>query len=163
MALFLFRHGDKAKTWDADPPLSEKGLLQAEALASLVERGDLPTPHQVIASPRKRAQQTLLPTSQVAQLTLTIADDLYERQPHENSELFNRRIKKFLTQLPQRLNANSNLYLCSHMDWLEEALLLLDSDTDFNLRPIFWAPCQYVEFEWQDGIWIFKKSRQVNP
>ena len=59
MQLILWRHADAADGFpDLERPLTEKGLKQAERMASFL-RSRLPQDARILVSPAKRAQQTV--------------------------------------------------------------------------------------------------------
>lgn len=113
----IFRHAQKS-SWSNDPDLSQEGHRQALQITNHVSRRHLPTPQQLISSPKKRAQQTLIPLQEQLQIPLLIEPILDERSTNETGQEFENRVKSFLQDaLPQK--NHSCLYLCTHLDWLE--------------------------------------------
>lgn len=164
MRVFIFRHGDKERSFDGDPNLSLRGKAQAQQLLKLIQSGALPAPNRILSSPLRRAQQTFEPLARSLQVPMELTPELREKELHESSSHFRSRILNFIQKLSdQPLGPKQSLYLVSHMDWLEEVLLLIPSDVDFNLRPVFWATCQYVEFEIRDHLWCYVHSQQIVP
>lgn len=160
MEVFVFRHAERDNSGDFNPDLSPRGHKQAQVLSELALRQHLPHPQRLICSPKKRAQNTFAVLSQKTQVPLTIQDALDERHPEESLTQFKARIQTFLNELA--LKSSSVIYICSHMDWLEEALILIPSDTDL-LSPSFqtWPPGKYLHFHLEDKIWHFLKSGEL--
>lgn len=160
MEVLIFRHAERDNSGDSNPDLSPRGLKQAQGLSELALRQDLPRPQRLICSPKKRAQSTFTALSQSAQIPLAIQDALDERLPNESMPEFKNRIQTFLNGLA--LKSSSVIYICSHMDWLEEALCLIPSDTDL-LSPQFqvWPPGKYLHFHVEDKIWHFLNSGEL--
>ncbi|SDK71407.1 histidine phosphatase family protein [Microbulbifer yueqingensis] len=74
--ILLIRHGEAAKAPGvADPPLTERGLEQAEALAHVLGSG--PRFH-LVSSPKSRARQTAEPLAQLWQREIAITGDVTE-------------------------------------------------------------------------------------
>lgn len=160
MSVYLFRHGDRtSRTPDGEPELSPTGLRQADHLRDWVERGTLPRPSQLWASPRRRAQQTFLPLAQKFGLPLESIADLDERTPRESAPRFRERVNLLLDRARER---DGVLFICSHFDWLEEAITLIPADDDLvaNAGPL-WAPGSFVGFELQDDLWVVRQKGQL--
>jgi probable phosphoglycerate mutase len=81
LTLHLVRHGDTAQSaegyfaGDIDPPLTETGLAQAEALGRLAATLDLA---QVYVSPKLRARQTAEPIVRASKAPMIVEDGLRE-------------------------------------------------------------------------------------
>jgi alpha-ribazole phosphatase len=81
LVLHLVRHGDTAQSADGvfcgdlDPPLTEKGLAQADKLAHLLSKLSIGA---VYASPKLRARLTAQPTLDATRLQPTFEDGLRE-------------------------------------------------------------------------------------
>ncbi len=56
--------------------------------------------------------------------------------------------------MEQRSNANEVHFICTHYDWIEEALTLINSDKNLNsFEYSGWSPAQFLVFEVSDGSW----------
>jgi probable phosphoglycerate mutase len=81
LTLHLIRHGDTTQSSDGvfcgdlDPPLTEKGKLQAERLVAVTSKLGI---HAVYVSPKLRARQTAEPTCKALGLEPRIEDGLRE-------------------------------------------------------------------------------------
>lgn len=160
MSVYLFRHGDRtSRTPDAEPELSATGLLQADHLRAWVARGTLPAPRALWTSPRHRARQTFTPLAASLGLTLESQADLDERTPRESAVRFRERVNQMLDRARA---AEGVLYICSHFDWLEEAITLIPADEDLvaNAGPL-WAPGAFVGFEIEDDLWRVRQKGQL--
>jgi phosphohistidine phosphatase SixA len=156
MKLVLFRHAEKANIGSGNPPLSEKGLGQARGLWQLVNEKKLEPPQKILSSPKLRARQTFEVLAKNLSLDIQVFDELDERQNSENSSLFIQRVRRSLENLQQM---NGCIYVCSHVDWIEEALIQIPCDTDLNqAQYMAWPPGQYMEFEIQHELWHFSKK-----
>ncbi len=146
MKLGLFRHGEKQSEWTSDPLLSQQGGLQAKALQLAVENGQLPKPTRLIASPKIRATMTFSPLARALNLPLEKSDHLDERSQREDLNYFKKRISKIIegfTPTPGQI-----IFLCSHLDWIEEFSNLVPTDTDLHQIPGFsWSPGAYLIFD----------------
>lgn len=156
----MFRHAERDNSGDSNPDLSPRGRKQAEVLSELALKQHLPLPLRLMCSPKKRAQSTFSVLSENAKVPLSIQDALDERLPEESLPQFKSRIQTFLSELT--LKSSSVIYICSHMDWLEEALILIPSDTDL-LSPSFqtWPPGKFLHFHIEDKIWHFLKAGEL--
>ena len=151
----IFRHATRSMTADDDPSLNSVGLLQAKRLVELIEpRGPLPLPTALWTSPKLRARQTFLPLGESCSLEPIVDPLLDERQSFETREDLQNRIRETIGKV--EASAGGCLYLCSHFDWLEEAMILLPSEmSDFELALSF-APAEYRIFEIKNGLWKLK-------
>lgn len=161
MKLVLFRHGDKAFDGTNNPPLSEIGLEQASNIAAMVSHTRLPRPSQIWVSPKKRTQQTMQALADWAQTPWQIQADLEEKQDGETAVQFRNRIERVIQQLQEQESTTSCIYLCSHLDWIEEFLIQIPSDTDLS-SPMYqhWGSAQYMVFSVQNSLFemqIFKR------
>lgn len=165
MQLILFRHAHKGLTPAADPELSAPGFKQAEKLVDLVTQNKLPAPTKSWVSEKIRTRQTIEPVSQKYKAEIETSDLLNLRAYNENAEQFRLRIKKMLTMVDEMAatKPNETHYLCSHYDWVEEALIFIPTSTDLSTYEFAsWAPAQYLHFEIADGLWSVK-SKGVCP
>ncbi len=161
MRVLMFRHAERDRMGGSNAPLSPNGLKQAAKLVEEIQTGNLPAPHRMFCSPKTRTHQTLHQIRLELKIEMHSSEDLDERQPDESKEQFEKRVLKFLNHL----NLQSGVvYFATHLDWLEEALFLIHSDTDLAQdRFHHWPPCMGLEFEIQDGVWHFQNSHLIAP
>ncbi len=159
MKVVLFRHAQKGLNPFSDPELSEAGHSQAENLISLVDKSILPKPTHFWVSPKIRTAQTFQPLSQNLKTPLQVTDHLDLRLDSENRNAFRGRVQKFLNSFEIQ-SANKEVhFLCTHYDWIEESMTLINSDKDLNSFEFsHWSPTQFVVFELQDSLWKFLKK-----
>jgi len=154
MIIVLIRHGHKGSTPISNPELTEKGHEQSLALAEIVQQGRLPKPTHCWFSDKIRTQQTL---SEVIVRNSPVTfekPELSTRHHTETSTVFRQRVQNFLTSIEQRSNANEVHFICTHYDWIEEALTLINSDKNLNsFEYSGWSPAQFLVFEVSDGTW----------
>jgi phosphohistidine phosphatase SixA len=148
MILILLRHAHKGLTPFEDPDLSTKGFEQAQILADLVATNKLPKPTQCLYSDKIRTRQTL---AQVVETWAPIClrkPELNMRSHKETQSEFRGRIQKFCSQLVSQSKFSDVCFLCTHYDWIEEVLTLINSDKDLNsFEYLNWSPGQYLVFE----------------
>lgn len=159
MKVVLIRHAVRPVHTFGDTSLSAEGHAQAEALVEAVTtHGRLPRPTRLLASPKKRAQETLSPLARHFQglASYRVDERLDERRQGESAKEFERRVLGLLRELEetQRSNPGSHcLYLCSHMDWLELASILIPtSKATMELNPV-WRNCETRVFTISEGLW----------
>jgi phosphohistidine phosphatase SixA len=172
MKLVLIRHATRNTHAAGDASLNPTGMTQADELLRLLKpQGPLPVPSHLVTSPKKRAKQTLTPLSVATHAQLLIDSRLDERKQNESMSDFTERVTEVLNHLSQRGEAPTNpalenqsgkdspreisIYLCTHLDWLELALNLLDSDLSDFERATSFAPCEFKIFKWQSNSWIY--------
>ena len=156
MKLVLLRHAQKGITPFDDPHLTDSGFLQSEALADLVQKNILPAPTHLWASPKIRTTQTLSATAEIFKISIQKNELLDLRSAHETAEHFRKRIQELLSHLDERSISHSHEvhYLCTHYDWIEEAITLINADKDLNSFEFsHWSPTQYIVFEVQELLW----------
>lgn len=159
MRILIFRHAERENSGSTNPPLSTRGFQQALKLSELVLAEKLPKPTKLWVSPRLRSQQTLMPLQNILGIEAQEHAELDERQSSETIDQFQRRIKKFLQVFEGQTGV---IYICSHLDWLEEACYLIPSETDLAQEKYqAWSPCQYMDFEMQDGLWTLHEFGSV--
>lgn len=147
MKLYLFRHGEKSSFYGADPGLSRHGHIQAKALSEAILQKKLETPTELLVSPKLRAHETFIPTAEVTQVPLGILAEVDERSASETATKMLQRVHNFLDELPLQRRESSVVYICSHMDWLEQALDYL-GDSSFTFQS-----CEWILFEYQQDHW----------
>lgn len=156
MQILLFRHAERANTGGDNPSLSPRGQGQARALLQMIENKKLETPQRMICSPKLRAQKTFEGVAKNLSLDLQTWEDLDERQSNENNALFSARVRRCLDALSTQSGC---IFVCTHVDWIEEALIFIPSDSDLNqTRYMSWAPGQFMEFEVQNEVWHLTKQ-----
>lgn len=159
MLVLLFRHAERLSSMREDPPLSPRGMEQAQSLSELVLQKKFPLPTRILSTPKIRGIQTLEKLAERQKIPLQIHRDLDEKASSEHSEIFSKRVKKMLESLS---NLGGTVYVVTHLDWLEEAMIHIPSDTNLNTPPYQgWSPGQGIEFEVVDGLWTHVKQRRI--
>lgn len=159
MIVILFRHGHKEFSADENPSLSARGFEQAKNLERLVAQQILPAPTHCWYSEKIRTQQTLQACFKHTRAITYEKADLNYRTQHEDVKHFRNRVQKIINELEARSGKNEVHYVCTHYDWIEEALTLINSDRDLNTYELSsWAPGQYVYFEVQDQTFMYIKK-----
>ena len=154
MKLALFRHAEKENI-SSNPALSPRGLKQSEFLKTLIEKNELPLPQYLWSSPKIRAVQTFQKLSENKSLEIDVMQELEERSSQESSNMFSKRVKNFLQRSSQ---INGTVFLCTHYDWIEEALIYIPSDTDLSQsRYHSWRPGAFMLFEISNELWHLEK------
>lgn len=163
MHVVLIRHAERENSGTSNPPLSTRGWLQAEKLLEKINRGEMLRPTKLWASPKGRAQQTLQKVSAFLNSEIQVIADLDERQNSENFSHFQARIRRLFHSVEKQGQENQNavLYCCSHLDWIEEALPLIPTPTDFPADEMLWSPAQYLAFEIHDELWTVVQSGRI--
>lgn len=114
--LIVVRHGhrDTEAGREKDNGLSEKGKEQAKAVGRLF-RLRYPKAHPLLlASPKVRCIQTLIPLGDKVDVEVKVLDLLDEQSESESA--FKRRLDKFYRWWKQR--APETTVVCSHGDWI---------------------------------------------
>lgn len=145
MKLIVFRHAERQRTFEDDPKLNIRGEAQAQAILKAVETQQLPTPTRILCSPKKRALMTLRPTADRLGLSMDHSPFLDERQNHESSAQFRERISDFFDDISQSNSDTENLFICSHLDWLEDMMNIIPLDLTHSL--FHWGLAAYMIFE----------------
>ncbi len=158
MKIILLRHGNRDLSMSSDGGLNQIGKDLATGFhARLQPNGELPIPTCLLASPKKRAQETLLPLSKALSIQLKTDKGLDERQNDETSAAFRARVKKYFEALPTQYKPTDVLYLCTHADWLEDAMIVLPSDIPTFVAESGFACGEYRIFQFNGEIWKFAK------
>ncbi len=145
MIILLFRHGHKTFSIDNDPELSPRGFEQAQHLIQLVNNQKIPLATHCWVSEKIRTFQTLEKAIVQHKLTTYKKSDLNHREGDENSTQFRQRVQKFLRELGSRAKETEIHYICTHYDWIEEALALIECDKDLtSYEYASWSPGQYL-------------------
>ena len=162
--VFIFRHAERENTGTDNPPLSLRGHSQALALVRMINERSFAKPTRLFCSPKLRAVQTLFPCAQSFSLPLTERRELDERQTTENASQFSQRIQTQLSWLESSGGHSQSpvTFVVSHLDWIEEALTFIPSDTDL-LKTEYqaWSPLQFLGFEISDGLWKLSQQGRV--
>lgn len=146
MKIYLFRHAQKAIDFSGDPDLTPEGHQQASKLLDKVLRQELPVPTDLWVSPKKRTHSTFRPLAVHFGIPLETREDLLEQQSGENLTDFRKRIQNLFSKASE--NKNAVVYLCSHYDFVVEAMSVIPCDTDLTSGDYMqWSPCQYIGFE----------------
>lgn len=165
MQLILFRHAHKGLTPAIDPELSEQGFRQAQKLIDVVDQRKIPAPTKSWVSEKIRTKQTVEPVCQKHKAPIEISDLLNLRGYEENAEQFRLRIKKMISLFNDLASTQTSSvhYLCTHYDWIEEAMIFIPATTDLTTYEYAsWAPAQYLHFTISEGLWAVK-SQGVCP
>jgi broad specificity phosphatase PhoE len=161
MMIYIFRHAQKATNFSVDPDLTEQGHAQAETLLKKALNGDLPAPTELWVSPRIRTHSTFRPLSQHYRVPMQTTDALSEQTAEESLSAFRQRVLAFLEDHSRK--KDQVVFLCSHYDWVLEAMAVIPSDTDLTESEFsHWSPCQYVGFEvTSDGVFKFIELKRI--
>lgn len=157
------RHAEKAHVLSiSSPPLSPVGEKQAEKLLQLVQQEKLPFPQRICCSPQVRSRQTLQNLAKTLPLEMTELSDLDERRNSENYDQFRTRVKKLLEKIA---STEKTTYLCTHLDWIEEALTLIPSDSDLTSATYqHWGSGQYMIFQLEPHQpWQLEEFGRLQP
>jgi phosphohistidine phosphatase SixA len=130
MKICLLRHGSRDLTSSSDNGLNQAGIEMAKSLPSkLIPQGEFPVPTLLRSSPKRRARETLGPLSEKLHKPLKVDSGLDERQNAETSVQFRTRVRNYLEQLRKQCSSADVAYLCTHADWLEEAIIILSPES----------------------------------
>ena len=162
MKIYIFRHAQKAVDFSGDPDLTPEGYAQANKLLEKVLKKELPTPTQLWVSPKKRTHSTFRPLANELHLQLQIQDALLEQQNDETLADFRHRVKNLLEKAGTK--SDEVIFMCSHYDWVIEALNVIASDTDFSDSDYqHWTPAQHMGFEVSsDGLFKFLELKRIS-
>lgn len=154
MKVYLFRHAERTSDPQRGRALTAQGFRQAQRITEKVLNAELEKPDRLLVSPQSRSQDTFEHLSQNLQLKLQIHSDLNERVSGESAEQFALRVRRFINEIAQ---SSRTTFFCTHLDWIEEALIAIPSDVDL-LHPRFqpWTPGNFIAFDIRDGIWHFE-------
>lgn len=161
MKIYLFRHAQKATDFTGDPDLTAEGHAQASKVLDKVLKNELPRPTELWVSPKKRTHSTFRPLSQHLQLPLQVQESLLEQHGDESLNEFRARIERLIASAQQ--NPESVVFLCTHYDWVVEAMSVIPSDTDLSGAEFsHWSPCQYIGFEVkEEGLFEFIELKRI--
>jgi phosphohistidine phosphatase SixA len=165
MKLALFRHAERENSGVSNPPLSPRGMRQSELLTQLVLNNTLIRPTKLYCSPKLRAVLTFQSLHLKADIELTISPELDERSNSEVADQFSKRVKQKLFQLTKAgpLNSSTVLFLCSHLDWIDEAMIHIPCDTDLTANKYStWSPGSYMLFDVGSELWHLEKWEELH-
>lgn len=157
MLVYFFRHCERASGGD-NPPLTPAGVLQAKKLAELTETEKLPKPHLLWTSPKRRAVDSLVPLATHLGLKVEALAELDERKPSESAPAFQQRVRGTLERI-ERLGRD--LFLCSHLDWLEAAMSEIADEGRLHVTSFHWSAGGYIGFSVEDGHWHSQNQGEV--
>jgi broad specificity phosphatase PhoE len=159
MKFVLFRHASKGITPFEDPELTPQGFQQSLHIVDLIKNGVLPTPTALFVSPKRRAAQTFYPLSKEFSLSMEVKLELDLRLHEESAAQFRKRISGFLEDL-ENFKTGDVVFACSHMDWIEESMSLINCDKNLNsFEYSHWAPTQFLAFDINHSEWkVLKKG-----
>lgn len=161
MIFILFRHGHKSMEPPENPSLSTKGHEQSRKLLKMAQDKVLPPPTVCLFSNMIRTKETLHDLIENFKPKIELNNELNLRGFNETSQQFRSRVQKLVNyytfQASQPENKNQVVYACTHYDWVEEAMTVIDSDKNLNSYEFAsWAPAQYIEFKiTEEGQWLF--------
>ncbi len=143
--LYLIRHAhrDTLNRID-DNGLSEKGKIQADILRKYFKKicEDVNGSLRFISSPKLRCLETLSPLASEFNFVIEIDERLDEGSFEEDSIAFVKRIAQFMNEISQNPNHNSLVFLCSHGDWIPEAMRAI-SGAEIDLEKAGFIELEY--------------------
>jgi broad specificity phosphatase PhoE len=165
MKVVLIRHATRETQGLGDCSLNAAGKSQAENLASkwVSPHGPLPLPTRLIASPKKRARETLKPLGLGSRVDVETDARLDERHQNETAAEFEARVKSVIAELsrPNAQARESCIYLCSHLDWIEAFLIHVPSDLSEQEAYAGWSTAEFRVFRIDEGLWSLKQSGAI--
>ena len=162
MKLVLLRHATRSPYDSGASSLSTKGRAQSEDLvAQIAPHGPLPVPTRLLVSPKRRAKETLTPLSQALHLPLETEIRLDERRQNETAPEFHSRIVSLFAELEADPKNGECVYLCTHLDWLETAMIEMNHDLSDLDASLGWSTAEFKVFRYEDGTWKTKAKGQI--
>jgi phosphohistidine phosphatase SixA len=122
----------------------------------------LPAPTVCLYTDKIRTRETIQELIHHFNPKTELKAELALRSYNETSQNFRARVQKLINyytyQAAQPENKNQVIYACTHYDWVEEAMMVIESDKNLNsFEYAGWAPAQYMEFQiTEDGTWVLK-------
>jgi len=163
MKIILFRHAEKTNDGSANPKLSQRGEKQAQKLVSEVSAKKIPAPQILMVSPRLRTQQTFEHLARALKIKPAVTPLLDERVSGESKEDFRRRVQELLVLLQMDYQKEECIYLCTHYDWIEEFLSVVECTSDLSqLKYQQWNSGQWMWLNKAD-LWDVVKFDQIQP
>ena len=155
--LILMRHG--SRDLGGLDRLTAEGREQAMRLTRDVQEKRLPRPTRLIATPRVRSQETLRFLADDLLIKTEIDSGCDERQPGEPVLDFESRVRNWIqSDRLRRTDPAEVILIVSHLDWLEAAVLFLESDETDLEQSEPWTPAARRVYFYQDGIWKRRKK-----
>lgn len=162
MKLVLFRHATRSPYDGGDSVLSAKGRAQAEGIVGQISpQGPLPAPTRLLVSPKRRARETFTPLSNTLHIGLEVETRLDERSQVETGGEFRERIESLFSDLEVLVSPNSCVWLCTHLDWIEAAMVTMNHDLNDLEASVGWSAAEYKVFRLEDGIWKSKAKGSI--
>jgi broad specificity phosphatase PhoE len=150
MRILVFRHAEKMGAGD-NPPLTPYGEEQARMILELVQQNQISKPTKLIVSPKTRAVQTFMPLSKSLDLKIQISDELNMQKRNESGVDFAERVQRLLRQVQA---GGGTVFICTHADWIEQALRAIECDNDLSAAHYQnWGPAQFMDFDAQSPTW----------
>ncbi|AZZ36237.1 hypothetical protein CIK05_05335 [Bdellovibrio sp. qaytius] len=168
MIFILLRHGHKTMEPPENPSLSAKGHEQSRKLLKMAQDKVIPSPTICLYSEMIRTKQTLHDLIENYKPKTELKTDLNLRDYNETAAQFRARVQKLINlytfQASQPENKNQVIYACTHYDWVEEAMTVIDCDKNLNSFEFAgWAPAQYLEFKiTEEGQWLLTSRGAAN-
>ncbi len=161
MKIYFFRHAQKAMDFSGDPDLTAEGHFQASKIVDKVLKYELPQPTEIWVSPKKRAASTLHPLAEQLKIKIELDEGLLEQKNDETIIDFRLRIERVLQRAQKK--EFGVLFICSHFDWVVEAMALLNCDSDLTKAEFsHWTPAQYAGFEIsKEGLFHFLELKRI--
>lgn len=161
MKIYIFRHAQKAMDFSGDPDLTVEGHAQAQKVLEMIRQNQIPRPTELWVSPKKRTHSTFRPLSLEFQLPLKTCETLLEQHGNESIGEFRKRIEQVLEVA--KIDHQSVIFICSHYDWVLEAMSVIPCDTDLTTPEYsHWSPCQYVGFNVSEsGLFEFIELKRI--
>lgn len=166
MDVVLFRHAKKGMLPFEDPGLTPEGMMQSERLPDIVRKYNLPAAKALWASEKIRTHQTFQGLASTLNLTTETKAELNLRSEVETQKMFQKRVEILIDELSVSAcndPVKNCVYLCTHYDWIEEAMALIPSDKNLlSFEFSTWAPAQFVHFKITldpiNTVWKFVKK-----
>lgn len=141
--LILFRHAWRLSMSDSlRPEANEQISRRAEYFKALLENSSV----HFMSSPKSRCKESIQPICRALGSDFELNSDLEERRPSEDFRSFVSRVHLSLAHCIESVKADF-LFLCSHSDWLYEAILYL-SDLRISLSEACWCILKKEKNEW---------------
>ena len=165
MDIVLFRHAKKGLMPFEDPGLSPEGFTQSDLLPLTVQKHDLPPATALWTSEKIRTHQTFKGLASALGIKTTKRAELNLRADFETQNMFQNRVQSLIDELTltsQKHSANDCIYLCTHYDWIEQSMTLINCDKDLNsFEFLHWSPAGHIVFEIQSNKWILINKGNV--
>lgn len=168
MIFILLRHGHKSMEPPENPSLSAKGHEQSRKLLEMVQGKVIPPPTVCLFSNMIRTRETLHDLIENFKPKTELKNELNLRELNETSQVFRARVQKLVNyytyQASQPENKNQVVFACTHYDWVEEAMTVINCDKNLvSYEFAGWAPAQYIEFKiTEEGQWLFLSRGAAN-